>query len=183
MEGKPFRVTGITFDGTGYRNAGNWGGLMSISGTCKNFRIDHCKFKNADRMLTISGDTYGLVDHCNFEATESHGGNVQPVRLSGPGARQLPQAADLGTDQAMYFEDNEVYIAQSAGTDGKRSGNNPWIAPDDGSRVVIRHNKIVNAELEIYRPVMNRQYGSQQCEIYDNQFSVSGRHVANHHVP
>ena len=29
------------------------GGLMCISGTCKNFRIDHCKFKNADHMLTI----------------------------------------------------------------------------------------------------------------------------------
>ena len=57
MEGKPFRVTGITFDGTGYPNAGNRAGLLEIRGTCKNFRIDHCKFKNTDRMLCISGDT------------------------------------------------------------------------------------------------------------------------------
>jgi hypothetical protein len=66
VEGKPFRVTGITFEGTGYRNAGNWSGLMEIQGTCKNFRIDHCKFKDADHMLVINGDTYGLVDHCQL---------------------------------------------------------------------------------------------------------------------
>ncbi len=172
VEGKPFRITGITFDGTGYRHAGNWGGLMTIRGTCKNFRIDHCKFKNTDHMLGIYGDTYGVVDHCRFEADESHGGNVQPVDLSGPGEPNYRKPLTLGTVQAMYFEDNEVYLAQSAGASGKRSGNNPWIAPNNGARIVVRHNKIVNAELEIYRPGRNKQYGCQQCEIYDNQFSV-----------
>src|SRR6516165_2164371 len=29
VEGKPFRVTGITFDGTGWADAGLWGGFMS----------------------------------------------------------------------------------------------------------------------------------------------------------
>ena len=53
--------------------------MMSISGTCKDFRIDHCKFKNADHMLAISGDGYGLIDHCCFDGGQSHGGNVQPV--------------------------------------------------------------------------------------------------------
>jgi hypothetical protein len=172
VEGKPFRVTGITFDGTGFPNAGNWGGLMTISGTCKNFRIDHCKFKNADHMLEISGDTYGLIDHCYFDGEESHGGNVQPIVFSGPGAANYSKPLSLGTDQAAFFEDNEVYIAATAGASGKRSGNNPWIAPNDGARIVIRHNKIVNAELEIYRPGRNKQYGCQQCEIYDDQFSV-----------
>lgn len=56
VEGKPFRVTGITFDGTGYPSAGSWGGLISIRGTCKDFRIDHCRFRNTDHMLTISSD-------------------------------------------------------------------------------------------------------------------------------
>ncbi len=174
VEGKPFRVTGITFDGTGYPNAGNWGGLMEIQGTCKNFRIDHCKFKNADHMLEISGDTYGLIDHCYFDGQQSHGGNVQPVDFSGPGAPNYRKPLTLGTAQAMYFEDNEVYIAPFAGTGGTRTGNNPWIAPHGGSRVVIRHNKLVNSQLEIYRPGLNKQYGSQSAEIYDNQFSVEG---------
>ena len=172
VESKPFRVTGITLEGSLYPRDGSWGGLMSISGNCKNFRIDHCKFKNSDCMLSIQGDTYGLLDHCYFDGQISHGGNVQPIVFSGPGAPNYRKPLTLGTDQAMYFEDNEVYIAPTAGASGKRSGNNPWIAPHGGSRVVVRHNKIVNAELEIYRPGLNKQYGSQQCEIYDNQFSV-----------
>jgi len=170
VEGKPFRVTGITFDGTGYRNAGNWGGLMRISGTCKDFRIDHCKFKNTDQMLDISGDTYGLIDHCYFDGQQSHGGNVQPIKYSGPGAPNYRKPLSMGTAAAMYFEDNEVYI----GPDAIREGNVPWIAPNNGSRVVIRHNKIINSQLEIYRPGMNRQYGSQTAEIYDNEFSAVG---------
>jgi hypothetical protein len=172
VEGKPFRVTGITFDGTAFAGVGYSGEMMSISGTCKKYRIDHCKFRNADHMLRISGDTYGLIDHCRFEADMSHGGNVQPVDFSGPGRANYDKPLSLGTAQATYFEDNEVYIARSAGRGGKRSGNNPWIAPNNGARIVIRHNKIVDAELEIYRPGRNGQYGCQQVEIYDNQFST-----------
>ena len=87
VEGKPFRITGITFDGTGWADAGLWGGYMSISGTCKNFRIDHCKFKNACVMMTINGDTYGLIDHCCFDDKEFTGGLAQPIWFAGPGAR------------------------------------------------------------------------------------------------
>ena len=39
---------------------------------------------------------------------------------------------------------------------------------------MIRHNKLVNSQLEIYRPGLNKQYGSQSAEIYDNRFSVEG---------
>jgi hypothetical protein len=85
VEGKPFRVTGITLDGTGYRNAGNWGRLMTIRGTCKNFRIDHCKFKNTDHMLEIVGDTYGLVDSAKLnEAAE-----LLARTVGADGAREL----------------------------------------------------------------------------------------------
>jgi hypothetical protein len=125
-------------------------------------------------MLAISGDTYGLIDHCYFDGEESHGGNVQPVDFSGPGEANYHKPLTLGTDQATFFEDNEVYIAANAGTGGKRTGNNPWIAPNHCSRVVIRHNKLVNSQLEIYSPGRNKQYGSQQCEIYDNEFSTEG---------
>ena len=90
VEGKPFRVTGITLDGSLHPDEASWGALMSISGTCKNFRIDHCKFKNSDVMLMINGGgdrgTYGLVDHCCFDGQLSHGGCLQPICYSGPGA-------------------------------------------------------------------------------------------------
>ena len=69
-EGKPFRITGITFDGTGYPDVGMWAGDVVISGSCKNFRVDHCKFLNMDQMMTITGDTCDLVDHCQFHALQ-----------------------------------------------------------------------------------------------------------------
>ena len=84
VEAKPFRITGITFDGTGFANAGIWAGEVVINGNCKNFRIDHCKFLNMDQMMSITGDTFGLIDHCYFHALEK---NRRP-RRSLPGARQ-----------------------------------------------------------------------------------------------
>ncbi len=172
VEGKPFRVTGITFDGTGNDNAGLWGGFMSLSGTCKNFRIDHCKFKNASTMMTINGDTYGLIDHCVFDDKEfTVRSPAQPIWYAGPGASNFRKPLSLGTAAALYLEDNEVYI----GPVGASGGDCPWIAPNNGSRVVIRHNNIVNSQIEIYDiGVRQGYYGSQQCEIYDNAFSAVG---------
>jgi hypothetical protein len=171
VEGKPFRITGITFDGTGYENAGLWGGFMSISGNCKSFRIDHCKFRNASTMMTINGDTYGLIDHCNFDDREYADRLAQPIWYSGPGAPNYRKPLSLGTAEALYMEDNEVYLGPGAA----RGGDCPWIAPNNGGRVVIRHNNIINSQLEIYGiGVREKYYGCQQAEIYDNTFSAVG---------
>ncbi len=171
IEGKPFRVTGITFDGTAWPDAGLWGGFMSIAGTCKNFRIDHCKFKNASVMMTINGDTYGLIDHCNFDDKGYADRLAQPIWFSGPGAPNYRKPLSLGTAAAMYLEDNEVYLGPGAA----RGGDCPWIAPNNGARVVIRHNTIVNSQIEIYGAgVRKGYYGCQQAEIYDNTFSAIG---------
>ena len=130
VEGKPFRVTGITFDGTGYPNAGVWDGMMAIIGNCKNFRIDHCKFKNADQMMKISGDTYGLIDHCYFHGMEYKGRLVQTIRYFGPGAANYRKPLSLGTTNALYFEDNEAHFSPEV---VNPDGNNPWIVPSDGA--------------------------------------------------
>ena len=172
VEGKPFRVTGITFDGTGNDDAGVWGGFMSITGNCKNFRIDHCKFKNASQMMMIVGDTYGLIDHCNFDDKEYKVRLAQPIWCSGPGAPSFRKPLSLGTAAALYLEDNEVYLGPGPATKG---GDCPWIAPNNGARVVIRHNNIVNSQIEIYGiGVQKGYYGCQQAEVYDNTFSAVG---------
>jgi hypothetical protein len=171
VEGKPFRITGITFDGTGWPDAGLWGGYISISGTCKNFRIDHCKFKDASVMMTINGDTYGLIDHCSFDDKEFAGGLAQPIWFSGPGAPNYRKPLSLGTAAALYLEDNEVHLSPVAA----KGGDCPWIAPNNGARVVIRHNQIVNSQIEIYGVgVRKGYYGCQSAEIYDNTFSAIG---------
>jgi hypothetical protein len=166
VEGKPFRITGITFDGTGLTNAGVWAGALVISGNCRNFRVDHCKFLNMDRMMTISGDTYGLVDHCFFYALEKNR-LAQTIMCMGPGKVALTKPLTLGTAEAVYFEDNEAHFSPEV---VNLTGNNPWIVPYDGARVVIRHNRIINTQLEIYR-VRPGAYGCRSAEIYDNAFS------------
>ncbi len=165
-EGKPFRVTGITLDGSLHPKEASWGALMYIGGTCKNFRIDHCKFKNCDLMLGIDGDSYGLIDHCHFDGELSHGGCLQPVYCSGPGISNLRKPLTLGTAKAMYFEDNEVNLSGVVAR-----GDNPFFVGINAARVAIRHNKIVNAEIEIYGPGQ-RKCGCQSAEIYDNQFAT-----------
>ncbi len=173
VEGKPFRITGITFDGTGLPNAGTWAGEVVIGGDCKNFRVDHCKFLNMDRMMTISGDTYGLIDHCLFYAIQKKGGLAQTIYCMGPGKVNFTRPLTLGTAKAVYFEDNEARFSPEV---VQATGNNPWIVPYDGARVVIRHNRIVNTQLEIYR-VRPGALGCQSSEIYDNAFSAEGAKV------
>ncbi|MFI5380510.1 MAG: hypothetical protein ACHRHE_14530 [Tepidisphaerales bacterium] len=123
-------------------------------------------------MLMIGGggdhETYGLVDHCQFDGELSHGGCVQPVYYAGPGDPNYRKPLSLGTAQAMYFEDNEVNLKGTVAT-----GDNPFFVGINAARVVIRHNKIVNAEIEIYGPGQ-RKYGCQSAEIYDNQFATVG---------
>jgi hypothetical protein len=170
VEGKPFRITGITFDGTGLPSAGTWAGEIVVSGDCKNFRIDHCKFLNMDRMLTIHGDTYGLIDHCSFHALQRKGGLAQTIYCMGPGKVNFTRPLALGTAKAVYFEDNDAQFSPEV---VEATGNNPWIVPYEGARVVIRHNRIINTQLEIYR-VRPGALGCQSAEIYDNAFSAEG---------
>ena len=171
VEGKPFRITGICFDGTGFPNAGTWAGEIVISGNCKNFRVDHCKFLNMNQMMTISGDTYGLVDQCYFHALEKKkDGLAQTIYCHGPGKVAFTRPLAMGTAEAVYFEDNEAHFSPEG---VNATGNNPWIVPYQGARVVIRHNKIINSQLEIYR-IRPGALGSQSAEIYDNTFSAEG---------
>ena len=75
-----------------------------------------------------------------------------------------------GTAEALYFEDNEAHFSPEV---VNATGNNPWIVPYHGGRVVIRHNKIINTQLEIYR-VRPGALGSQSAEVYDNVFAAEG---------
>jgi hypothetical protein len=125
VEGKPFRITGITFDGTGFPNAGIWAGEIVSSGNCKNFRVDHCKFLNMDQMMTITGDTYGLIDHCYFHPLEKNH-QAQTIYYQSPGKVNFTKPLTMGTAQAVYFEDNEAHFGPAV---VNPDGNNPWIVP------------------------------------------------------
>jgi hypothetical protein len=51
-------VTGITFDGTGFPTAGTWAGEVSITGNCKNFRVDHCYFYPMEKKSGLAQTIY-----------------------------------------------------------------------------------------------------------------------------
>ena len=90
---------------------------------------------------------------------EYKGGNVQTVWYQGPGAANCRKPLSLGTAEALYVEDNEVHFSAEV---VNPTGNNPWLVPYHGARAVIRHNKIVNSQLEIYRPGISQWlYGCQ----------------------
>ena len=60
-----------------------------------------------NQMMTISGDTYGLVDHCYFYPMEKKNGLAQTIFCQGPGEVAFTRPLTMGTAQAVYFEDNE----------------------------------------------------------------------------
>ena len=99
------------------------------------------------------GDSYGLFDHCLFHALEYSGANAQTIWIEGPGIENYHKPLTLGTAEAIYFEDNEAHFSPEV---INPTGNNPWIVPYNGARVVIRHNTIINSQLEIYRPGISK---------------------------
>ncbi len=122
VEGKPFRITGITFDGSGLPNAGTWAGEIVIGGNCKNFRVDHCKFLNMNRMMTIGGDTYGLIDHCYFHALENKGGLAQTIYCAGARRRQFQEAAEPGDRPGRLLRGQRGPLQSGSGQpDGQQS--------------------------------------------------------------
>lgn len=106
-------------------------------------------------MIQIVGDTCGLFDQCLFHAMEYHGGNAQTVFYEGPGIANYRKPLSLGTAEAVYFEDNEAHFSPEV---VNPTGNNPWFVPYNGARTVIRHNKLINTQLEIYRPGLPRGF-------------------------
>jgi hypothetical protein len=130
--------------------------------------------QNLSKVIQISGEAAGLIDHCAFEPLDVPVGRLpQLIYVKGPGAAAYRKPLTLGTANAVYIEDCLANFG--VGPVNRAGGNVPWVVPYDGARVVIRHNTIVNSQIEVYRPAMSRGLrGSLSAEIYDNTFSAVG---------
>ncbi len=95
-----------------------------------------------------------------------HSPKAKAITIHGAGIDKTIITVDKSKSGNTYFEDNEVNLRGAVA-----KGDNPFIVAINAARVVIRHNKIVNAEIEIYGPGQ-RKYGCQTSEIYDNQFAT-----------
>ena len=172
VEGKPWRMTGITFRG---RPVGDDSDklsgcpyLMCILGTSKNWRIDHCEFLDAYAGFWVRGNTHGLVDHCQFKTAKMEllgvGGMKRAVILGmwleGDGDEGWERPVKLGTAEAVYVEDCDF-------TFGDIGGNQVAVHSENGSRMVIRHCTL-NCVIESFTAYGSR--GGVSFEIYDNVF-------------
>lgn len=157
-EGRPFRITGFTLTGDN-----DYYGVISVRGTCKDWRIDNIKFLYLpDRCINVSGFTYGLVDHCVFEYSG------QPIAANGDADEAWQRPLTLGTENAVYVEDSIVI----------RSDGYAAIDAHDGGRFVYRYNTLYNAHVHAHG-CCNTTRGVFSYEIYENTIIIDENMVGD----
>lgn len=157
--GKPFRVTGFTFNGLGTGN-----GIISIDGNCGNFRIDHCTFDNPGMGIYIGlGEmAYGVIDHCIFlqdSPPPATKGGVQIVASEA----EWDNALTLGTANAVYIENSTFTYAYK---------NDSAIQAVAGAKYVFRYNTVAGTVVDAHGAESNGRRGTVSYEIYDNTFNA-----------
>ena len=156
LEGHPFRITGFTF--TGQPSAQ---GVVYIGGTCKDFRIDHCRFENLNgRSIMVDGQTYGVIDHCDFWQLGGQGVWVADARGDPSGSTSWEEEMTYGTAEAVFIEDS-TFIWQS--------GADSALDCTRGGRAVFRHNVVQGVTVGNHG-LDSTTRSCLQMEIYDNTF-------------
>jgi hypothetical protein len=161
VEGKPFRIRDFTFNDQGSSC------FLYIIGTCKNFRIDHCKFTEC-RAISIDGLSYGVIDHCEFYITNAFIGTPTTIRV-GCGnyddqAWQLPLT--MGTSNAVYIEDCYFEFEDNVNGDNANA-----IHAAGGSRYALRYSTMICAKHEQFGACTSGGRGGFSGEIYNNYWS------------
>jgi hypothetical protein len=161
------RISGITFQTA--INSSAQSPFIRITGSCKQFRIDHCNFKKCrSNSILITGITYGVIDHCNLCET---GNNIQIISEIKDDMGDAVWAANgpIGTDNAVFVEDCSF----------TGSAENIVCSIDGfcGSRYVFRHNTVHTASnypLICVHGSYGYGRGGYSAEIYDNNFDGNG---------
>jgi|GEM_PF-1741762 len=162
-EGKPFRVTGFTFN-----KAVDLG--IKIRGTCKNWRVDHCEFicqpqtdsqgKEVAGINAIAVDdyTYGVVDHCTIQDGE--------ININSNENDAWDRPLTLGSANAVYVE--QCIMRETTPLDDVIDGRS-------GARYVLRYNNITNMELHCHGIEGGGTRGTHSYELYANMLNDDGK--------
>jgi hypothetical protein len=141
--GSFLRITGFTFDGTGYEYAGYPNGGVAI-GDAKNFRVDHIRLQNVFHGFVAVGIAEGLVDNCTYYLHETKH-YYTPFPFSYPNVYYddancshwnyyHTRPLEPGTSNAWYIEDCHIDMDEDMfRSSGILAGNN-------GARIVFRYN-------------------------------------------
>jgi hypothetical protein len=158
-----FRMTGITFRGSGNAPALTYNGSVRIGGSGQQVRLDHLHIENLHYTgILVSGQIYGVIDHSLFDFSA---GTALRFYASGWGGQSegdgsWADATTLGSNRFVFVEDNVFNGAPNGG--GVQDSY-------QGSRFVIRHNKIVNAGLQTHPTGgSGRARGTRAFEVYGN---------------
>lgn len=150
------RISNLILDANGFG-----GGGIQAKATGLVFRLDNSELKYfSTRAIEFHGDITGVIDHNRFEENR-----ITDIVVYGDNdAWNKP--IELGSDDAMYVEDN-VFIHK------KVKGNWHSIASNHGSKYVFRFNSIDDGNFNS-NPIDahgNFEYGrgSRTYEIYGNK--------------
>jgi hypothetical protein len=161
-----FRISGMTFQGT--NSDVDLIDITSYYATSaiKGWRIDHVRFNySTDQVhyIGIRGVSWGLIDHCTFDAVGNIGVNLEGDSSGDTllGDLYWTHSLNLGTDEAVYIEDC-TFNYNAASSSAFNSGQ--------GGSVVFRYNTINGTYFQTHTPNSNKR-GGMKYEVYNNVFT------------
>jgi hypothetical protein len=179
VTGKPFKISDITFKGTGVEQLRKnpdsrvIDNGINIFGGAKNFQIFNCRFTgfsgNAIYLYgagnaRLTGHPVGVIWGNEFIDIFylSKSGGARGYGVGVYGDNSWPKLS-LGTGDVLFIEDNRF------------ERNRHCVAANYGARYVFRHNKIVNnyypfAAIDTHGKGISK-HGTRSYEIYNNQIA------------
>ena len=172
-----WRITGMSVGGPTSWRVDAVGRTTGIKG----WRIDNIAFSygscGQNIAITIYGITWGLIDSSTF----NNAGNAiflmgyaegtdevspwPPDGDPGMGGYSWLLPLNLGTDEAVYIEDNTFTLADAC-----------YVGVNDayyGSRIVFRHNTVTNSYFQNHAARTYERGGILKVELYNNDFNAT----------
>jgi len=177
-----FRISNFTFTGPGGQaNEAIKITNQNTTSFTKGWRVDHNRFlySNAGETMAVYGLSWGVIDHNTWD---TNGSPALPLYIYGYlntetgtgnslyGSTYWNRPMNLGSDEAIYFENNTLNFAAGTGQ--------PFVFDMDfGGAIVVRHNVIHNAYVQTHSARTNGR-GGFKYEMYNNVVTDSNSRFA-----
>jgi len=155
------RCNGSTFDTSGFFLTGGNAGTTPTAGPIHFYNI-YMPQVYTRGISPGSGDSFGLIDHCYFEAAQA--GQFNPVAFFGNAYLSWANSNPYGTTNACYVED--CYFKTRVGWTG-----NGFFDAYNGAQFVIRHSVFDGNANNGNHGYDSQITSSRTAEIYDNVFT------------
>ena len=172
-----FRISGISFSGSNISSVFNIDAAGATGDPQKGWRFDHLSFDfnyTTTNIFVVQGVTWGLIDNCIFTgSTAGHGILTTSAYRSGESSLTPPNSGyyahslplNMGSDEAIYFEDNTVNFGTTTG----------YISNEVyGGNIVIRYNNITGTYIQNHS-ARGSDRGGVLYEIYNNTLTGAGK--------